>query len=274
MPIFLQLLQSIPNVVWSGLLASLFTLAGVLISNWSNTNRLKIQLNHDAEQKAMERIIGLRREVYLRVVEELVKANTHLASLPQLDFMKVNPATGFQGFLSSAAKLQLVAEPKTALLVNDLVVDFGEIIVKSIANSAPVQNHRFNIASANDLYERAVTEVRQILSKMAELTESGQSNEAAYRALQNSFELQQSLADKYLTERSSHQREFQRESQVFSRDVMIELRKIGRRQIPALIAIRQDLGLTTEIEEFHAQMERNWDRMSKALDAALDKISS
>jgi hypothetical protein len=134
-PTFLLLLQSIPNVVWSGLSAALLTLAGVLISNWSNTNRLKIQLNHDAQQKAIERIIGLRREVYLEVMEELTRANTHLASLPQLDFTKVNPADGFQGFLSTAAKLQLVAEPKTALLVNDLVADFGEIIVKSIANS-------------------------------------------------------------------------------------------------------------------------------------------
>ncbi len=66
------------------------TVGGVLISNGSNTKRLKLQLQHDANEKTKERTAALRREVYLRAVEELVKANAHLATLPQLDLSKTN----------------------------------------------------------------------------------------------------------------------------------------------------------------------------------------
>jgi len=45
---------------------------------------LKIQLEHDANEKSKERISLLRRQVYLSIVEELAKANTHLAGLPQV----------------------------------------------------------------------------------------------------------------------------------------------------------------------------------------------
>ena len=127
-----MLLQSIPAVIWSGVIASLLTLSGVFMSNLSNTNRLKLQLQHDEREKAKERTATLRREVYLRTVEELVRANAHLSGLPQLDITKTNLAEGLQGFASAAARLQLVAEPQTALLVNQLQADYSELVSNCI----------------------------------------------------------------------------------------------------------------------------------------------
>src|SRR5262245_53109824 len=84
----LDLLKFIPDVVWSGIIASLLTLSGVLISNKSNTARLRMQLNHDAEQKERDRKATIRREVYIRAAEELVKANTHLVPSRKLISLK------------------------------------------------------------------------------------------------------------------------------------------------------------------------------------------
>ena len=61
MEFLLSFLSSIPAVVWSGLIASFLTLGGVLISNRSNTNRLLLQLQHDATEKTKERTAALRR---------------------------------------------------------------------------------------------------------------------------------------------------------------------------------------------------------------------
>src|SRR4051794_30236818 len=98
MSTIVSLFQSVPDVIWSALIASLLTLSGVLVSNWSNTNRLKLQLQHDAHEKSKERVSTLRRDVYLRVAEELVRANAHLGSLPQLDLVKTNFAAGLLDF--------------------------------------------------------------------------------------------------------------------------------------------------------------------------------
>lgn len=54
----------VPDVVWSGVIASVITLSGVLLSNHSNTVRLEKQLAHDAEQKEKERLASLRKDVY------------------------------------------------------------------------------------------------------------------------------------------------------------------------------------------------------------------
>lgn len=152
MALLISLLASIPGVIWSGVVGAALALCGVLVSNRGNTARLRIQLDHDAREKGKERTAALRRDVYQRVVEELVKANVHLAGLPSLDPTKVNIGEGLQGFFSTAARLQLVAEPKTALLMNTLVSEYGELLIDLMAELMPVHAAQSDIQIADRQY--------------------------------------------------------------------------------------------------------------------------
>jgi hypothetical protein len=197
----INLFRAVPDVIWSAVLASLLTLSGVLISNRSNTTRQRIQLQHDADQKAKERNAALRREVYLKLAEELTQANSYLARLPQVDASKANPAEGMQGFFAAAARLQLVAEPKTALLVNELVGSYGELLLRLISRSMPLQSARQKITLHDDLYSRAEEQVTRVLGKMVKFNESAQASEQVFCALQRSFEGFQTQASEHADRR-------------------------------------------------------------------------
>ena len=54
----IALLKSIPDVIWSAFLASILTLSGVLISNRSNTTRLRLQLEHDRSETGHPTLIA------------------------------------------------------------------------------------------------------------------------------------------------------------------------------------------------------------------------
>lgn len=266
--------QSIPDVIWSGLIASVLTLSGVLISNWSNTSRLKLQLRHDADQKTTERTATLRRDVYLSAVEQLTKANTYLGSLPQIDLTKTNAAEGMQGFFGAAAKFQLVAEPKTALLVNQLVADYAEVLLKVMTYLVPLQSLRADIAICNDLYDQAQLEVKRILSEMAKFNESAQTNQAIFAALQRAFDFQQGQSQQYTSERSGHWESFNKLNVEFVRGLIPEMQRLGELQIPVLIEIRRDLGLTGELDVFRTQMQANAKRMTNQLETLLNAIQN
>jgi len=268
----IALLRSIPDVVWSGLIASALTLSGVLISNRSNTNRLRIQLQHDAAEKAKERTAALRREVYLCAAEELTKANGYLASLPQTDLSKTNAADGLQGFFAVAAKLQLVAEPKTALLVNHLVSVYGELLLRLMARLMPLQKVRIDIAIFDDLYNKAQSEVSRVLSEMAKFSEAAQTNADVFGALQRAFGGYQRQATEHAAKRGASWSEFNRLNVEFCRELLRDLRIVGEEQIPVLIEIRRDLGLTSELAAFREQMEAQWKRMDSQLDAMLSAL--
>jgi hypothetical protein len=269
---FVILLKSIPDVVWSAVIASVLTLSGVLVSNHSNTNRLKIQLRHDAEQKAAERTAVLRREVYLRATEELTKANSYLASLPQADLTQTNAAQGLQGFFAEAAKLQLVAEPQTALLVNQLVADYGELLLKLLARLGPLQRARIDITICNGLYEQSQSEIKRLLAEMAKFNEGLQTNHAVFEVLQESYNFHQEQAQRYSSERAEHWNVFNKGNLEFCRDLAHEMQHLSELQIPVLVAIRQDLGLTGELDTFREQMQANSDRMKKQLDELINAL--
>jgi predicted translin family RNA/ssDNA-binding protein len=272
MPTLISLLLSIPDVVWSGLIASALTLSGVLISNRSSTHRLRIQLQHDASEKSKERTANLRREVYLTTAEELTKANAHFASLPQSDLAKTNAAVGLQGFLAAAAKLQLVAEPHTALLMNGLVATYGELLLRVIARLMPLQKARIDISINDDMYNKAQAEVTRVLAEVAKFNEAAKVDDIVFGALQRALTSYREQAESYSAARSRAWDDFNHLNVEFVWQLLTDMQLVGEQQIPVLIEIRRDLGLTSDIEEFRKQMDANWKRMSRQIDMLLSSL--
>ncbi|MEO8023380.1 hypothetical protein [Polaromonas sp.] len=269
----LDLLASIPNVVWSGLIASILTLSGVFLSNRSNTDRLLLQLKHDAAEKAKERTGALRRETYLRAAEELAKINAHISSLPQVDITKVNAAEGMQGFFTAAARLQLVAEPKTALLVNKLAARYAELVFTVMTNLVPVANAKSDIGIADDHYTKAQAEITRLLSEMAKQNETGAPNQDVFRALSRSFDYQSARADEHAKRRGEAWTRFNSASVSFHRAILTEIRDIGGQQIQVMVEIRRDLGLTGDLTEIEQFMKEQWIKMERRFDELLHALN-
>lgn len=260
---------SIPDVIWSGLIASFLTLSGVFFSNRNNTKRLLLQLKHDADESQRERTAELRRDVYLLAVEELTNANRHLATLTQIDLSKVNAADGLKGFFAAIAKLQLVTEPATSMLVNNLSAAYNELFLRMMADLTPIQNAKSDIAINESFYEKAQIEIARILSEMAKFTESAQTDQRVFTALQNAFAWNQSRADKYLDARTKAQNKLQEKNIAFYRQILAEMKVITELQIPVIKAIRAELGLNTDVDALKQQMAEQWTKQENLIESLL-----
>lgn len=269
MPEIIALLKSIPDVVWSSVIASILTLSGVLLSNKGNTARLKIQLGHDASEKAKERTANLRRETYLRTAEELVNINAHLAILPQLDLTKINAGEGMRGFFIAAARLQLIAEPKTAFLVNQLAAMYSELSLTVMTQLIPIANAKSDISIADQQLSRAQAEISRLLSEMAKQNETGQPSQPVFQTLIKSFDFHSAKSDKFAAMSSDAWNRFNVLSADFQLSLLKEIRKIWGAQIPVMIEIRRDLGLTGDLSEMESFMKQQWEKMDAQFNALL-----
>lgn len=266
------LFQSVPDVIWSGIIASALTLSGVLISNRSNTTRLKTQLTHDREEKAKERMLSMRREVYLTATEELVKLNASLASLPQQDFTKGNLGERFVGFQAASARLQLVAEPKTTLLAMRLSSTYGELLLELTHLLLALGRAKSDIQIADDMYTAANNEVLRILSAMTQHNETGKPDQQAFDALQRSFTFSQEQASIFAARRSEGWMSFNRSNLEFNRYLFSRMRDIAPQQMKLLVEIRRDLSLIGDLSEVEEEMQKNLDRMTEKLDQFLQSM--
>lgn len=264
-----SLLHRIPNVIWSGVIASILTFFGVLYSDRSNTRRLRIQLKHDGDEKARERVATLRRDVFLSAAEELNKVNSYLGSLTQMDIVKANIGDGLQGFYTAAAKLQLVAEPKTALLANQLVVSYTELFLRIMPNLGRIQEARTEVELNGVFYDKAQVQVDRILAQMAHLNESAQMTQPVFMALQQAFVNNQKQTVDYAEARSVAWEKLNRLSADFIRQLLSEFTLILESQIPLLIEIRRDLGLTTELGVFREQLKEGYKKLSTQMEITL-----
>lgn len=268
----IDILQSIPDVVWSGVIASVLTLSGVLISNRSNTNRLRMQLHHDGEQKAKDRVATLRRDVCLEAVAQLTEANSYIASLPQADPTKRNLADGLKGFFSAAARLQLVVEPDTALLVNKLAASYGELLLRLMAKTSPMHRLKNQIEIHDKLYNENQSQVSRVLGEMAKFNEAAKVDNRVFAALQQSFDNYQKQSAFQAEERSRAWDEFNSLNVQFCKQLFEELRDVVAQQIVVLVEIRKDLGLSSNLDAFRAQMEEQRITAAKQVDELLKSL--
>jgi hypothetical protein len=150
--------QRIPNTLWSGVAASLATLigtlAGVIVTNISNTKRLRIRLDHDASEKQKERLSTLRRSLYLKATEATVRANAYFGGMTQLDVTKAGFDMPFRDVLAAAAQMQLVLNQSTAQLISGLVSIYGELQIRLITKVVPIHVLKSNIDTISALYIR------------------------------------------------------------------------------------------------------------------------
>ncbi|RTY33693.1 hypothetical protein EKD00_09180 [Chlorobium phaeovibrioides] len=264
----------IPDVVWAAVAASLITLLGVFLSDRANLIRLRAQHQHDERERVKERTAVLRRDVYLRTVAELTRASAHLANLPQLDALQVNIAEGLQGFFSAAAQLQLVGEPKTALLVGKLQAAYSELYLDLIEHLTPIWYAKSAIAIADEYYSHEQKEISQLFAKMNARVESGAPDAVIMSTLQQNLDFHQGQLTKYAHDRAAAGAQAQAHIVAYQRILLTGMGDIGLSYIPALIAARKDLGLCGDLEEIELQMRSQYDRQRVKLEAIISRLGS
>lgn len=195
-----------------------------------------------------------------------------MGSLSQVDITKFNPGEPFHECFAAAAKLQLVAEPGTALLVNKLVADYGEMLLDLFKLLIPTQQARSDITIYDDLYKQAHAERTRVLAEMTKFNEAARDEPPIWKALQRSFDGFNKQAHDHGKTRSEAWNRFNAATQKFGIAVFKGVQLMSERQIPLLIEIRRDLGLTTNLIAFQEQMQSQIERMGSRIEGIVHEL--
>ena len=79
-------LAAVPATIWAAIIA----VSGVLISNRHSRKRLQIQLNHEAEQRDRDRLMTLRKDVFLKAADGISQGSAALGGLLDLSVPNVD----------------------------------------------------------------------------------------------------------------------------------------------------------------------------------------
>jgi len=148
----------VPDAVWAAIIASLLTFGGVWLTNKGNNKRLLDQLKHDATERARERQMSIRRDVYLKAAEAISKAYTTLMGLPQADLQSNTWKTDTNSISESLMKVHVVGTDDTVTAISRFSSEFSKALLELCEKKMPLEHLKSRINSLSDLMSKSAQE--------------------------------------------------------------------------------------------------------------------
>lgn len=275
MDFFGWVFSNMPVAAWAAagtIFGACVAFIATLISNVGNNNRLKIQLAHDAKEKNIDRMNTLRKEVYLTAVGEMSRATSYLSSLPSKDLSKTNISDDLQGLFVAAAKLSLVASTATQQAIDTLGVAYSSLIFVLVQRMGPLQEASNEIALYDRLYEETMTDVRRVIGELTRFSEGARTEELVNQALHNSFGFFSGQSKKFNEQRHVAYAEFNRLTELFNKQLFVDMAPVAALQVEVMISVRADLGIDTDDAEIRARQKKHWGQVVSSAEEALEKM--
>jgi hypothetical protein len=274
------------------LIVGLLTFFGVMLSLGAATRRMRTELGHAAFQALQEReysrdeairerqhaaleahrerIATMRRTVYLEAITELVQTQIYIGGLAKVDITKVNIVAGLERFLVAVARVAIVSEQPTALMARSVASLFVVTILKGLKFLAPMVQLKADVAFHEKQYAATQTEIQRILAAMTHFNETLQKDQEVFAALQRSFGYQHDLAAKHTAKTAEANLQLGEAEKLYSAAVKANVKVAATKLDELACAIRTELGLETNVEEFHRQTAE----LHEQMDAALREIQT
>lgn len=270
--VLLSSLSLIPDTVWAALVGAGIAYFSVAASNKNHRKIFLDQLKHEANENEKERKIALRKDVYLRLAEEIVSASGYLGTLSQVDISTTNIQKELKGFQVAANQAALIADPATSYLILELNGQFQELIIDVITQLLPISLLISARQTQTNFYDEAQVEIHRILADRLRMSETNDPDIERFEQLGRSFDFQNSMAKKYSSEQKILGDELTASSVRYGRFLIERLKPIGIEQVKVLIAIRAELGIESNIEKFSILLSEQRERIARKAEEAFATI--
>ena len=167
---FVDFIDSVPSVIWSGLVASVVTLFGVAFT-----------LHYNTKQRKLDRELDLKREVYLEAIDSISKGIHRIANIWSINVGdKDNQLTdGMEPETSSALKVLMVSSNETFQKGSELINLMNAKLVNLYLKSAEIyfldQKFKIEACFLKGEFEKVLKQVdletKKYQKKMELLTE-------------------------------------------------------------------------------------------------------
>ncbi|AMM14956.1 hypothetical protein AX768_13470 [Burkholderia sp. PAMC 28687] len=249
-------------------LVGFLTWSGVVLSLTSSRKESKRDRQHAADEAHKERLATMRREVYLSGVEELIKAQNYLGTLPKQDFTNKNLFEGLLGLQIAVSKIGIVAEQDTALKARALAGRYSSFMMKSLHIMMPLMIAKSERDTADTNHTDSRAEVKRVLVQMGAFVESGIRDDGQLERLNNAFQMHQDWAKKHSEARDIANLKINEAEMDYVKVLRAESGTLASELDEIACLIRKELGVETDMSRFVAQTKD----LQEKLNAVFDEV--
>jgi hypothetical protein len=283
---FRAFVKTVPDVVWSGIVASLITVLGVLVTNWGLSTRHRQQLQHteeenarkrtyDASESALDRKMKLRRDVYIPAAEAVLNGVGSIVMMVDPSIPKAEITQRYFEAVATIGKANSIAGVKTVAAVGKLLVCMGNMNIDMSMQRGMIDQICNQLAANNGAIEKAVQNHGRWVETQTSMLFEGPPDPTKWNLVQNQINFWQAQIGQWTAARDNSVVRLQR-AQLAALKVLAGFQpKFIDLSVDAGIALRTELALQDDdLDELRTTLRQNGDLAQTNLQNAIVRLES
>lgn len=249
------------------LVGSLFTTIGVILTNASNTKRLRLQHDHEQFLESKERDVSLRRDTYMSAIEAISAGMVAVGRFGELNIKEEELMHSYSEKSPAIAKVTIVGKDETIKAVTNFNSELLGAFLRltSYRQSLNVAWERYE--ALNGKIEMATREQERLQSLMDEHHVKGEKNEAGWDLLRRKSEIERAKLEQYTAEQEQMLKQVMPAHMELIRRCTQEAFALDRLLTQVISRMRAELELPFD-EVFYSQIvEENHRKQTESLES-------
>ena len=248
------------------------TLIAIRITTGAQERQQSKRESFESKEKQRDRIMALRKEVYLPLAAALTEANAFLFSLPnQLinDPLNQAPLTALGAAIS---RLIITSDTETAVAAQKVAGGVGKLYFVLVELALPITQADARAKIFRKHKEKAELDRDRVYLDITKFNEAANTDEAIFNAKQRSQAWFQEQSENWAAKEMEALSEFQQQQFRFARTTAELIQPFAADGIALLLRIREDLGLKTDTKSLTEALDSGRKEMLTAIHELVAKM--
>jgi hypothetical protein len=209
---------------------------------------------YQSEQAHQERITKARREVYLEVISEMIKAQVTLSLLPTQDIEKLDIGSGLNGLITAVSKVSVLGEMATVVMSRELLTVIHQTLFRLLALVVPIHEDKSNVAHHEQRYTAQLAKIEQLVTEIQTIKETSNDQNELQR-LRKALDFRNADMERYGAASMEAKLTLLARQKRYDDTVLAETKAIRRKTDELVASIREELSLTTSLNQLYDTSE-------------------
>lgn len=224
-------------------MGSFFTITGVILTNRSNTSRLRIQLDHDRQIKKQERELNLRKEIYLAAVEAISAGLGVIGRIGNLNISYDKLMESFADKSPSIAKVNVIANNDTIKALAAFMEELTSGLLRLSHERLKLSAVQQRISFIQKEIDKASDERDRMIGLMKEYNLEGSNDKQRWAIIEKNSEFERKRIEGLSKEKSKLELELFPAQMVLARECQSESAVLANLLTPLIGCVRAELEL-------------------------------
>lgn len=251
---FVGVLITIAFGVWKMKKELAFAAQQATIERDQSREQANLDRRYQSDQAHQERITKARREVYLEVIGEMIKAQTTMSLLPTQDIEKLDVGSGFNGLITAVSKVSVLGEMATVLMSRELLTAIHEALFRLLALLVPIHEDKSNMAHHQQKLTAQLAKIEHLATEIQTVKETS-NDQSELQRLRKALDFRNADMERYGAASMAAKLTLLARQEAYADEVLAEMKSIRSKTDELIASIREELSLATSLEQLHETSE-------------------